>query len=128
MGKKTYSPEQKAEALAVLKSTGGKVNTAARLLGLPRRTLSYWSQGDGLKEVTPELVQEKRSELKTAFDSIASRLTGVIGLKLAQLEKDEQALAKTSIRDLAIAAGISTEKALLLGGSPTRIVESRSDK
>src|SRR5260221_4466629 len=119
--KRKYSDTEKAEALAVLDSTGGRVNSAARLLGLPRRTLAYWKNGNGVSEVAPQLVEEKRGALKQAFDTIAERITGVMGLKLDQLESDETALAKVSIKDLAIAGGISTEKALLLGGNATRI-------
>jgi len=125
--KAVYTPEDKAKALAVLRSCNGKVNQAARLLGIPRRTLAYWNDGSGVGEVSQELIREKHSELKASFDSIASRLTGVIGMKLGQLERDQQALAKTGTRDLAIAAGIATEKALLLAGNPTRITETRSE-
>jgi regulatory Fis family protein len=132
MGRTVYQAEDKAKALAVLKSCNGKVNQAARLLSIPRRTLAYWQtgaegNGQGLKGVTPELVEEKRGALKQAFDTIAERITGVMGLKLNQLEQDEAALAKVSIKDLAIAGGISTEKALLLAGNPTRITETRSE-
>jgi len=127
MSKRKYSAEDKAAALVTLKSCGGKVNQAARLLGVPRRTLAYWNRGDGVAEVTPELIEEKRGALKQAFDVIAARITGVMGLKLDQLEHDQTALSKVSIKDLSIAAGISTEKALLLGGSPTKITETRSD-
>jgi transposase-like protein len=128
MTKRKYSADDKASALVTLKSCGGKVNQAARLLGVPRRTLAYWNRGDGVKEVTPELVEEKRGALKQAFDVIAARITGVMGLKLDQLEQDQTALSKVNIKDLSIAAGISTEKSLLLGGNATRITETRSSE
>jgi len=93
--------------------------------GVKRRLRSAYLVG-GQSNGSPTKIHSRRQG--TAFDNIASRITGVMALKLDQLESDPAALAKVNLKDLAVASGISTEKALLLAGNATRITETRSDK
>ena len=51
-----YSDAQRAQALAVLAACGGNVSETARKTGLPRRTISYWSN----KVTDPETREQAR--------------------------------------------------------------------
>ncbi len=111
---RTYSPAEKADALAHLTAEGGNVKRAAREAGVPRKTLEGWSKGRG---VTAEVLRMSEHSKK------------VLAGKLFR-EADEAAdtLAEkrggAGYRDVMVGIGIAVDKAQLLTGQPTQIAES----
>ena len=112
---KKYSADEKATALATLQANGGNVKVTASLLQIPRKTLESWSKGGGMKTVPiPEgMIEEKAGVLADNLYTVATLLVG----EMSNPEK----IAKASMKDLAIAAGISIDKHNLLRHQPTSI-------
>ena len=115
---KKYSAEDKASALAVVQTTN--VRKSARLLGIPRSTLKNWTKGEGVTGVTQEMVAEKTKALSDRFEQIANTLTGAL--------LDKEKIAKATLSQVAVAAGIAVDKMNILRNSPTRIVQTVTDR
>lgn len=50
MSRVKYSDDEKASALTLLAVNNGNVKRAARVLGVPRSTLTAWARGRGTPE------------------------------------------------------------------------------
>lgn len=109
-----YSDEDRADALAALAANGGNVTGTARQLGVPRNTLLMWSRGDRHPEALADAIPKKLG-LADRLDEVARLLVDAMPAKIA----------KASLAQLAVAAGIAIEKARLLRGQPTAIDERR---
>lgn len=111
MGKKrTYSDEEKANALAAMDANGGDVFNTARQMGIPYQTLQEWSKG----RVHPAVLnirQGKRADMAAALGDVAWQLLEAIPGKI-----DPASLTQT-----ATAMGIAIDKQQLLLGRPTAI-------
>jgi hypothetical protein len=70
MTKRSYTDEQKADALVTLAAAGGNLKVAAARLGISPKTLSNWANGDCSPEVA-RLGQKKKSDLAAALESLA---------------------------------------------------------
>jgi hypothetical protein len=112
---KKYSADEKATALATLQANGGNVKVTASLLRIPRKTLESWSKGGGQKmaPIPQGMIEEKASVLADNLYIVATLLVG----EMSNPEK----IAKASLKDLAIASGISIDKHNLLRHQPTSI-------
>src|SRR5215831_14603363 len=73
-----YSDEQRAQALAVLAACNGNVSAAARKTGLPRRTVSYWSNKvsdpetrEQVRRVAREVVNVGKLARRVAMEEVA---------------------------------------------------------
>lgn len=109
--RRSYSDEEKAEALAALAANGGDVSETARSLQIPRLTLQHWAQGRGVQPRVFQKEQEKREGLAERLEALAHRLVDVI---------DKKADTATA-RDAATAMGIAVDKMRLLREQPTSI-------
>lgn len=109
-----YATEDKAKALALLKSNGGNLKRTARQIGVPPATLRMW-RNDPEDAAPAELREQKEAELESHLESIALRYAKA-------LDNDATVMAIVASRDpskLAIVLGIAVEKIQLLRGKPT---------
>jgi transposase-like protein len=103
-----YSDADRSAALAALGANGGNVNLTAGQLGIPETTLRGWANGDCHPQVARDAARQKPS-LAARMRAIAHKMVGVADAKADAL----------NAKDAMIAAGIATEKMLLLrGGRP----------
>lgn len=112
---KSFSAEEKAEALCLLESKGGigKIRETARNLGISEGTLRYWIESETSE--MREIRAGRKGELADQFEHISR-----VYLDRA-LEPD--AIAKTSGYYAVIAASDAMKSSQLLRGQPTEIVE-----
>ncbi len=111
--KRSYSDNEKAEALAALDANGGNVTLTARQLTIPKQTLENWSNERGIHPAVTEMGTQKKEDLRASLESLAAKLVDRLtnGVDLA------------SFKDASIALGIAVDKMQLLAGKPTVITE-----
>jgi len=116
--KRVYTDRERAEALLLLRANAGNVKRTARELALPRKTMCTWSQGRGITEEVRRLSEdsEVRAGLAGKFKQTAHRALDAL---------TDEKFAQASAKDLALVAGISTDKAELLEGRATQVTEHR---
>lgn len=114
--RRRYSDNDRATALAALDACAGNASEAARVTGVPRKTLEEWDAGR-VADGVAELRQEKKAELSELFEDIARDI-----LQAAPKKIDD-----ASLKDAMVAAGVAVDKMQLLKGKPTEITESRAD-
>jgi transposase-like protein len=100
MGRRQFSAEFKAQALALLEGNGGDVSRTARDLGINRATLQCWKGGRGTEAVRPERVEQAKAEIGDLCEEVLRAVLSEIPGKLSG----------ASLKDLAIAAGILAER------------------
>lgn len=111
---RTYTREQKADALARLAAEGGNVKRAALAADVPRKTLEGWGKGRGVDAEVLRMTEESKKNLAEKFMREAE------GAVDAAAGKRDGA----SYRDLMIGAAVAVDKAQLLSGAPTAIIEA----
>lgn len=114
MGKRVYSDEDKAAALALLDFNRGNVYRTAKLLGIPDSTLDEWAKGRNMSAAVPKMRERKKGELAEKFEEIAH-------MALDATIDDPEGLRKAGPQARIVVAGVATEKKLLLTGNPTQI-------
>jgi hypothetical protein len=87
------------------------VKEAARMAGVPRKTLEGWRDGRGISAEVLSKMEEAKKRLR---DKFAREADGALD---AAAEKRDGA----SYRDLMIGAGMAVDKMQLLDGEPTAI-------
>lgn len=119
-GRRIYSEDEIAVAMAHLEANNGNVLATSEALGIPDQTLRDWRNGQRRAlACNPQLRERIRQQL-------AERARGVADRMLTRLETAD--LEEVGVRDAAIVFGIVTEKSLLLDGDATSITEHRSDQ
>ena len=111
---KRYSPEDIERGLQALAETPDSPTAAAKATGIPRTTLIGWK-----KEHFDEfdaLRREKRADL-------IGEVWAAAGEALAALRTQ---FPRMKGRDLAVTLGILIDKALILGGEPSEITETKT--
>ncbi|MFL6228432.1 MAG: hypothetical protein ACJ741_06600 [Pyrinomonadaceae bacterium] len=116
--KRSYRATDKAESLALLDAEGGNVKRAARAARVPRKTLESWAGGHGVTPEVEERRAEKRAELSDRFEAAIHDMMDAFAGKIGD----------ASLKDVATAIGILTDKRQLLKGQPTAINEALSDE
>ena len=116
-----YDDEQRAYAMAVLKSNGGNFLKTSRQTGIPRTTLRQWAGQD--QHPVPaipdaQLVADRSMELADRFEAVAFEALDAEGIS--------RAMKKAGLRDRVLGAAIATDKSQLLKGRPTSRNESLS--
>ena len=99
--KRTYSDQEKAEALAHLDSVGGNLTLAANQLGIPRGTLRRWNDEEQHVDIA-DLRHKKRGELRDLLTEWVFKMLKVV-------VKDEN-IEDASYRDLITGIGVAVDK------------------
>ena len=117
MARRRYTDEFRASAVVMMVSLGwpdaeGVAQRVANHLNVPRQTLTRWAT-ESQSPAPIEVVQEKRKDLVALIEDELHAIFGEF----------EHARGDASYGQLATAAGILTDKLLLLRGHPTDRVE-----
>jgi transposase-like protein len=115
--RRSYSDEERMEALAALDANGGSLRKTARDTGVPISSLKDWRDGRAIPNSCAELRTQKKQALADRLEDIAQQVLGILPGKLQD----------ASVRDLNGTLKIATEAMQLLRGEPTSINESRQD-
>ena len=113
---RTYTDRQKAEALAALDANDGNLSRTSRQIGIPRKTLERWRNGEGTNGDVAQLRHQKKGELAREMTKIAWQLAGDMQLPVRR--------RKATLVQTATAMAIVIDKAQLLRGEPTSITEN----
>lgn len=131
MGRRRYSDEERAAALAELEANGGNVTWTARELGVPESTLRRW-RDDPNMAAPAELRAQKKESLADMWEKVARQALAFLGRAFDDYDRHElerelplQDVKLTMAPKLATVAGIATEKHQLLTGGPTERHEYR---
>ncbi len=103
---RSYSDADKADALLALEVSGGNVFLTAKLIGIPRCTLSEWARGKYINEDVLKLQQDKRPLLSQRLKDYAGLVCDILPSKLLT----------ANVVQAATAMAIAIDKALLLDG------------
>ena len=106
-------PEDIERGLVALAVSGGNAEAASRATGIPANTLRYW-KGKFADEFV-DLRREKRSDLIEEVWAAASEA----------LQQLRAKMATTKAKDAAVILGILVDKALVMGGEPSEISETK---
>ncbi|MGK2947778.1 MAG: transposase [Acidimicrobiales bacterium] len=128
MGRRTYTDEQKAEALALYASHGAA--ETARLTGVPEGTLQSWAHRSGVATACNENRRANVEALKTKWAErrlvMVHEIGAVAHMALAQAEAAVATGACKDAKDFATTMAILVDKAQLLSGEATSRTESRT--
>lgn len=130
--KTSYLEADYERGLLALALCAGSVRKASKQTGIPFKTLDRWKVrlADRYEQIQADVVPRLHAQLAAeaeaaAFDAMdAQRLA--LELTRTQLNTGEIKDASTATRNLATVAGIMTDKAALLRGRPTAIIEQRN--
>ena len=109
MNGRGFTEDDKAAALAALAANAGNVSKTARDLGIPRTTLSRWSNGERISDGVTAKAQVKKAALADELENVARALVGAMPAKIAD----------ATLQQSATALGITVEQMLLLRGEAT---------
>lgn len=113
MAKRSYSDEEKAQALATYDACGSLTETS-RISGIPDSTLSQWIAKRGVNDSIAEMREFKKRELADKLELIAHQCANLL----------PERIPEASVREIVGAMGQSIEKAQLLRGQPTEITST----
>lgn len=108
-GKRMYSDEEKAAALACLDACGGNISRAASMSGVPESSLRTWAKRPE-SDHSATLRADKKKDLAEALESLAWRM-----LRMART-KDK--LKGASLSQLLVGIGIAVDKVQALRSKP----------
>lgn len=113
MGKRQYSDNEKAAALAFLDFNGGNVEKSAKALGIPRKTLDEWAKGRNQNAEVADLRHEKKEDICELIDTaVREMIQGSAGKAM-----------EANISQLWTSIGIAVDKMQLLKGEATLITK-----
>lgn len=111
-------PERAAKALAML-AAGTPLIQIHRALKMDRSAIR------SLRWRHKETLETRRKEFAKKFAMGAEALVDLTFKKIEQIEDDDDMLAATSMKDLALGAAIFTDKAMALSGMASTVIEHR---
>jgi len=117
--KRSYTPEQKARALAIV-DISPSVSEAAKIARIPRQTLEDWENGIKIDDRVRQLRREFKNSQADAFEEVAWRYL--------ERSRQQDAVDKTSGYYAVKSAREAVETARLLRGESTSIVETIEQK
>jgi transposase-like protein len=118
MAKRSYTDDERGNALAALAANAGNVNKTARQMGIPVKTLRNWARGERHPE-SAQMGQRKKGPLADVFEELTRQLLG--GMTPAKI-------AAATLQQLATSAGIAVDKMQQLRGKPTIVTETLTEQ
>lgn len=117
---KSYTDEEKRTALETVNACGGNVAEAARLVGVPERSLREWANGNCVNdEVFADFAAKKAGRVSAKIDALLDRLADSLA--------DEDAIAAAPLQARATTFGILYDKRRLGRGETTAITAHRDE-
>lgn len=122
-----HAPNLRQQAVATYLATGDS-NQAAKLTGIPARTIRSWFDQDWWIESTERLRAQHEKQLDAKLTAIIEKAMDVT---LDRLEYGDEVIGKdgapvrrkVSGRDAAVIGGVAFDKRALIRGQPTSRVE-----
>ena len=108
-----YSPEDVERGIQALAEHGGNAAAASRQTGIPATTLRGWKT-----QFVDEFVEVRREKRTDFIDEVWAAAKEAV-----KQAKDK--LKEATAKEAAIIAGIFIDKALVMGGEPDTISETR---
>ena len=84
-----------------------------------------WQIVNALRVRHSDTIQERRKEFSRNFASVAYQGMEAMAKKFDRMMEDDDLLDKASLKDIAIATGIATDKGMALDGMATVTIEHR---
>lgn len=116
MGKRQYTEDDKANALATLELNGGNLLKTASALKIPYMTLKDWSSGLGVTVAVTENREVKKQSIADSLEELCYKILGTVPDKLAE----------ASFKDAMTGLGIAVDKMQVLRGEPNTINSHRT--
>lgn len=131
--KRSYTEEEQERGLLELALCAGNVRLASKKTGIPHQTLENWKSHTNTEryeriqaDIVPRLHARLAAEAeRNALDAMDAQQLA-LAVTRQQLANGDIKDASGATRNLATTAGIMTDKAALLRGRPTAIIEQRS--
>lgn len=120
MSMECREPDKAARALYLLSETDMSKSAIAREVGIARQHLDRLAFNHAMS------LEKRRPELAIKFTENADRLAHLMSRKVDMLMEDEALLMETPLKDIAIAMGVSIDKAGGLSGMATTVIEHRT--
>lgn len=114
--KRSYSEDDKASALALLKANGGNITKTSSELNVPPTTLRQWRDGEHVNADVAKKRDKKEAALEDLFEQVAR-------LYLARA-MDPEAVTESKGKEAVIAAATAVDKFRLLKGEPTEVTRN----
>lgn len=116
-----HSEQTRTYALAVFAETNN-ISYAARCAGIPRQTLRNWLSDDATQSVVVQLREAIRAYTAWEYVEIAAATARQAKQRIEQgdpvvLKNGSIVYAPVKFRDLVMGMAVSTDKAILLGGT-----------
>jgi transposase-like protein len=105
---RTYTDEERIDALALAEAHGGSVRYAAGELGMPVSTLQTMQESASPR--ARDHVQNASADYAAGWGEVVRRATRIISAQLARYEAMD--LTPSQTRDVAVIAGIASDKHL----------------
>jgi transposase-like protein len=113
--RRDYSAEEKAAALVTLRENAGNLSATAKQIGIPYHTLRCWSIGVGVSSAVIEHQHAKKADRAARWDAVQDAYVDRL--------LNENVVGSTPANQAATVAAIAVDKAQLLRGLPTEIVQ-----
>ena len=132
MANHKWSIEDKLRAAMAYLITGNSLE-AAKVCGIPDKTIRDWTRETWWADFIGECRKEKNEELDAAFTDIIHKAVGEVRDRIQAgdpvVQKDGTISRKpVSARDATLVAAVLVDKRAILRGEPTRISKSISEK
>lgn len=111
-----YTAQGQIDALAALAENNGNIAATSRQTGIPEQTLRHWRDGT-VRVPSPELVEQQKLIRAAKWDEVQDCAVDQVIAKLPE----------ASAYHAALIGGIACDKAAVLRGEATAIVEHRDD-
>jgi transposase-like protein len=117
--KRSYTAEDKANALVAIKANAGNIYRTSRETGIPRQTLMEWAINErGITDEVTQIQHEKEADHVDLYRRVTEAyLNHALDPAVVQSASGVEAVKS---------AAIATDKRNLLLNLPTEIVESRT--
>ena len=128
-----WSVEDKLRAAMAYLITGNSLE-AAKVCGIPDKTIRDWTRETWWADFIGECRKEKNEELDAAFTDILHKAMGEVkdritnGDEVIDTKTGTKNRKKVSARDATLVAAVLVDKRAILRGEPTRISKTISEK
>jgi hypothetical protein len=128
-----WSIEDKLRAAMAYLITGNSLE-AAKVCGIPDKTIRDWTRETWWADFLGECRKEKNEELDAAFTDILHLAVGEVkdriteGDEVIDTKTGTKHRKKVSARDATLVAAVLVDKRAILRGEPTRISKTISEK
>ena len=112
--KSPWTEEQMAHSLVMLEAAGGNVSQVSRQTGIPRETVGQWSRGVRRPAASRAALAKRKADMQQERSLMAEEFLKL--MRAGVLKAYELLPTATSLRDVVLLMGLSTDKWIALTG------------